>query len=87
MSRLKLEWSYTLPHIGLQTTPLVSDGVMYVSGPNQVCALDARAGREIWCYTRTRGSAGAIAGDAAKAPTAVRRYWGTESSSLPTMRI
>ena len=39
---------------------------MYVSGPNRVCALDARTGREIWCYTRTRGSAGAIPGDAAK---------------------
>src|SRR5436853_2559638 len=34
VSRLKLEWTYTLPLVGLQTTPLVSDGVMYVSGPN-----------------------------------------------------
>jgi PQQ-dependent dehydrogenase (methanol/ethanol family) len=66
VTRLKLEWSYTIPHIGLQTTPLVSEGVMYVSGPNLVCALDARTGREIWCYARSRGSAGAIPGDAAK---------------------
>jgi PQQ-dependent dehydrogenase (methanol/ethanol family) len=66
VSRLKLEWSYSVPYVGLQTTPLVSDGVMYVSGPNRVCALDARAGREIWCYSRQRGSAGVIPGDAAK---------------------
>jgi alcohol dehydrogenase (cytochrome c) len=66
VSRLKPEWTYTLPYAGLQTTPLVSEGVMYVSGPNRVCALDSRTGREIWCYSRARGTAGAIPGDAAK---------------------
>jgi PQQ-dependent dehydrogenase (methanol/ethanol family) len=63
---LELAWSYTVPYIGLQTTPLVSDGVMYISGPNRVCALDARTGREIWCYSRARGSASVVPGDAAK---------------------
>ena len=57
---------YSLPYDSLQTTPLVSDGVMYVSGPNRVCALDARTGREIWCYSRARGTGGTIPGDAAK---------------------
>jgi alcohol dehydrogenase (cytochrome c) len=66
VGRLKPEWTYTLPYVGLHTTPLVSDGVMYVSGPNRVCALDSRTGREIWCYSRARGTAGAIPGDAAK---------------------
>ncbi|MDQ2899077.1 MAG: PQQ-binding-like beta-propeller repeat protein [Acidobacteriota bacterium] len=67
VSRLELQWSYSLPYSGLEMTPLVgADGVMYVTGPNQVCALDSRAGREIWCYSRTRTSAGNIAGDAAK---------------------
>jgi alcohol dehydrogenase (cytochrome c) len=66
VSRLKLEWTYTLPLVGLQTTPLVSDGVMYVSGPNRVCALDSRTGREIWCYSRSRNTAATIPGDAAK---------------------
>jgi PQQ-dependent dehydrogenase (methanol/ethanol family) len=66
VSRLKLAWTYTLPLVGLQTTPLVSDGVMYVSGPNRVCALDSRTGREIWCYSRPRNTAGTIPGDAAK---------------------
>src|SRR6185369_15455918 len=65
VSRLKPEWTYTLPYIGLQTTPLVSEGVMYVSGPNRVCALDARTGREVWCYSRARGGPG-VPGDAAK---------------------
>jgi PQQ-dependent dehydrogenase (methanol/ethanol family) len=66
VKRLKLDWTYTLPYIGLQTTPLVRQGVMYVSGPNRVCALDGGTGREIWCYSRPRGTAAAIPGDAAK---------------------
>jgi len=66
VSRLKLEWSYSIPYNGLEMTPLVVDGVMYVTGPNQVCALDSQAGRQIWCYSRPRTPAGTIAGDAAK---------------------
>ena len=53
VGHLALEWIYSLPAaIDLETTPLVMDGVMYVTGPGQVCALDARRGRSIWCYTR-----------------------------------
>lgn len=65
-SRLKLAWTYSLPHMGLQTTPLVADGIMYVTAPNQVCALASDTGREIWCYTRNRADATKISGDAAK---------------------
>ncbi|OYW10285.1 MAG: hypothetical protein B7X34_04935, partial [Acidobacteriia bacterium 12-62-4] len=65
-TRLQPAWSYSLPHLGLQTTPLVMDGIMYVTAPNQVCALDARTGREIWCYVRPRAQATKISGDAAK---------------------
>jgi PQQ-dependent dehydrogenase (methanol/ethanol family) len=65
-TRLKLAWTYSLPHMGLQTTPLVADGIMYVTAPNQVCALASDTGREIWCYTRNRADATKISGDAAK---------------------
>jgi glucose dehydrogenase len=38
-----------------QATPLVVDGVMYVSLPfNHVAALDARTGRELWRYEHKR---------------------------------
>jgi alcohol dehydrogenase (cytochrome c) len=41
------------PGRGLETTPLVADGVMYVTGnANQAWALDARTGRAIWTYKR-----------------------------------
>lgn len=66
VGQLQLAWSYSIPYFGLETTPLVLDGVMYVTGPNQVYALDARTGRQIWAYTRARTTAGTIAGDAAK---------------------
>ena len=65
-TQLQLQWSYSLPYNLLETTPLVADGVMYVTGPNEVCALDSRTGHEIWCYSRPRTQAGTIAGDAAK---------------------
>jgi PQQ-dependent dehydrogenase (methanol/ethanol family) len=65
VKRLQLRWIYPIPYQPLETTPLVSDGVMYVTGPNQVFALDARSGREIWRYVRPRTPAGTIAGDAA----------------------
>jgi PQQ-dependent dehydrogenase (methanol/ethanol family) len=66
VSQLQPAWSYTIPFFGLETTPLVKDGVMYVTGPNQIYALDARTGRQIWAYTRPRTTEGTIAGDAAR---------------------
>ena len=36
----------------LQMTPLVVDGVMYVAAVNEVRALDARNGRQIWQFAR-----------------------------------
>jgi PQQ-dependent dehydrogenase (methanol/ethanol family) len=41
-------------YFGLETTPLVADGIMYITGPGSVYALDAQSGREIWEYRRKR---------------------------------
>jgi len=43
-----------LQYYGLETTPLVADGIMYATGPQQAYALDARTGEPIWNYTRRR---------------------------------
>jgi PQQ-dependent dehydrogenase (methanol/ethanol family) len=56
VKNLRPRWVYSLKSPGLETTPLVSDGVMYVTAPDEVCALDSRTGREIWCYLRTTAS-------------------------------
>jgi len=57
VDRLKLRWLFPITHFGLETTPLEADGVMYVTGPNQVYAIDALTGAEIWKFARpqTRG--------------------------------
>ena len=49
---LEQQWVYQAARIGpWQATPLVVDGVMYVTQrPNDVVALDARTGRVFWIY-------------------------------------
>jgi len=50
---LRSTWAYQFGATRAETTPLVVDGVMYVTGPrNTAAALDARSGRPIWQYTR-----------------------------------
>jgi PQQ-dependent dehydrogenase (methanol/ethanol family) len=41
-------------YFGLESTPLVADGIMYVTGPQQAFALDPFTGRAIWHYSRPR---------------------------------
>ncbi len=43
-----------MKYFGLEVTPLVADGVMYITGPHSVFALDALTGHEIWGYSRPR---------------------------------
>ena len=43
-----------MKYFGLETTPLVADGIMYITGPQSVYALDAATGRPIWQYSRPR---------------------------------
>jgi alcohol dehydrogenase (cytochrome c) len=49
---------------GLEVTPLVQDGVMYVTNANECYALDAGTGKEVWHFSRprTRGLVGNAAG-------------------------
>jgi PQQ-dependent dehydrogenase (methanol/ethanol family) len=52
VARLSPAWVYQFGMVGsTQTHPIVVDGVMYVTMPgNDVAALDAATGREIWRY-------------------------------------
>src|SRR5438128_8422943 len=43
-----------MKYFGLEVTPLVADGIMYITGPQSVYALDALTGRPIWHYSRPR---------------------------------
>ena len=64
VSRLAPQWAFTLPNVAqVQVTPIVADGVMYVSAANDLYALDAGSGRQLWSYRRprTRGLTGVAA--------------------------
>ena len=76
VSRLAPAWVFAQRGAGnLQVTPVVVDGIMYVTNVNECFALDAGTGRELWHFRRPRtqgllGSAGgginrgvAVAGD------------------------
>jgi alcohol dehydrogenase (cytochrome c) len=65
VSRTVPKWIFSIPNSSrLQVTPVVVEGVMYVTTANECYALDAGAGREIWHYQRprTKGLVGNAAG-------------------------
>ncbi len=57
MNRLAAQWTFQAEGMvigrGFESTPLVMDGVLYITGNNNVAwAVDARTGRQIWRYRR-----------------------------------
>ena len=63
-------WMFPMPNSPrLEVTPVVVDGIMYVTGWNEVFALDATTGRQLWTYSEphtegilSEGGAGANRG-------------------------
>ncbi len=55
-SKLAPRWMFTMEGTTAraQTTPVVVQGIMYVTSGNECWALDAGAGREIWHFQRAR---------------------------------
>src|SRR5689334_19945037 len=42
-------WMFHVPNASrLQSVPVVANGIMYVTQENEVYALDARTGRQVW---------------------------------------
>jgi len=58
VSRVKLAWMYQTNDLNqFEATPLVADGVMYLSEPpSNAAALDLRSGRPLWMFRRTAPS-------------------------------
>lgn len=64
VARLAPAWVFPFGAVTqIETTPIVVEGVMYVSSANEVWALDAGNGRQIWHYRRPRTTP--LAGNAA----------------------
>ena len=49
---LTLAWAFSTHASVIKSTPLVVNGVMYLSAPDNVWAIDARFGKRIWHYQR-----------------------------------
>ncbi len=51
--RLRVQWLFHSTNSeSLEVTPVVVDGLMYVTSANDAFALDARTGRVVWSHTR-----------------------------------
>jgi alcohol dehydrogenase (cytochrome c) len=54
VGKLGPQWTFSILNGGLlQMTPVVVDGLMYVTTANECYALDAGTGRQVWHYTLT----------------------------------
>jgi alcohol dehydrogenase (cytochrome c) len=56
VQRLGAAWLFPIASNprALQSTPVVQDGIMYVTGWNEIYALDATTGRQLWTYSEAR---------------------------------
>src|ERR1035441_3382445 len=55
VARLTAKWMFPMPNVStVENTPVVVEGVMYVSSANECWALDAGSGRMIWHFQRPR---------------------------------
>ncbi|MCS7024132.1 MAG: PQQ-dependent dehydrogenase, methanol/ethanol family [Bryobacteraceae bacterium] len=50
--QLRVRWAYQFPLARTEVSPIVADGVMYITAPNQAAALDLRTGRPLWKWER-----------------------------------
>ncbi len=55
---LTLAWAYQTHSRSLESMPIEVGGIMYVTSSNQMWAIDARTGRQIWQYQRGAGGGG-----------------------------
>jgi alcohol dehydrogenase (cytochrome c) len=55
VGQLVPQWVFHVPGASrLEVTPIVVNGVMYITNGNEVYALDAKTGRSLWHYKRAR---------------------------------
>src|SRR5262249_20959768 len=65
VAKLGPKWLFPIPNARrLEVTPVVANGVMYVTTANQAFAIDPATGRQVWHYARplTKGVIGDAAG-------------------------
>ena len=56
VGKLTQAWKFQTTS-GVKSTPILVNGVLYVSSPDNVWAIDARTAKELWRYTQPRSDA------------------------------
>lgn len=52
VGQLTVAWMAQMKSVAIKSTPLLVNGILYMTTPDNVWALDARTGRTIWHYFR-----------------------------------
>ncbi len=52
VSSLKMAWALQMSNTKVETSPIVVDGILYVTGPNFAFAIDGLSGRKLWSWNR-----------------------------------
>jgi alcohol dehydrogenase (cytochrome c) len=52
VASLKVAWAVQMPSSRTETTPIAIDGILYITAPNMVSAIDGKTGRSLWTWTR-----------------------------------
>jgi alcohol dehydrogenase (cytochrome c) len=50
---LKMAWAMQMPSARTETSPIVVDGIVYLTGPNFAFAVDGHTGRKLWSWRRS----------------------------------
>lgn len=77
---LTLAWAFQTHSQAIKSTPLEVNGILYFTVPNQVWAIDARTGRQIWHFERQ--SEGDYIGQRGVAMYQDRLFFGTPDAHL-----
>lgn len=56
VGQLAQAWKFPITG-GVKSTPILVNGVVYISSPDNVWAIDARTAKELWHYTQPRSDA------------------------------
>jgi alcohol dehydrogenase (cytochrome c) len=52
VANLHVKWAYQFADPRMEVSPIVVDGILYVTGPNSAAAIDGRSGRSLWQWGR-----------------------------------
>ena len=90
VQHLSLAWMYDLAGGGgggVKATPLMVDGVLYFSTPDNAYAVEARTGRELWHFTWTKNRGGIHIGNRGMAVLGDSAYFVTPDCNLVSLDI